>query len=79
MKNFLKYMIVHILCGLLAVYLAGVVDNRFHQYDSAPRVLLFITGPLGLLVSSIAFGTYSIEHLKIPHVLDSIYNKGYNQ
>ena len=53
MKSLIKYITFHILCGVLGVYLAGIADRL---YDYKPRVapigLIFITGPVGLFLST---------------------------
>jgi hypothetical protein len=46
-----KYILLHVLCGLLAVYLSGIADREMKTEGSAPCGLLFVTGPLGLAIS----------------------------
>jgi hypothetical protein len=58
-----KYILLHVLCGLLAVYLSGIVDREQETEGKAPCIMLFIAGPLGLTISTSALVAVEIEKL----------------
>lgn len=60
---------------MLAVYVAGKADRAMGG-KSAPVLLLFITGPVGLCMSVIVY----LIHTDFKNdFLDTLYNKGYGK
>jgi uncharacterized membrane protein YeaQ/YmgE (transglycosylase-associated protein family) len=56
------YIIAWILCGLLAVYLAGKVDKTTSTTNNAPESMsLFIFGPIGLSVCILILSVLTLE------------------
>jgi len=65
----------YFICGILAVYLAGVVDGHNSIKESNDELTTaFILGPLSLLIALlIGF------NILFTNFLNKIYNKGYNE
>ena len=82
MSKITKYFLLHVLCGLLAVYIAGVADKKMNSSErtSAPITSIFVMGPAGLILSTFVLVIVVTEKIEFPqfHFIDYIYKKGRN-
>lgn len=68
-----------VVCGLLAVFIGGLVDKLDNDND-CPIVVIFILGPLGLftVICALLWVLYILNYYSIPglNILNRIYFLG---